>query len=103
MIKLDWFEKGKFTPYKTLRSELGLTRQEMAVKLDISIGAYHYLERGYVYPSPGVFFKTLEVFDNVTLEDLREYYREREKYIEDASLRKNTRARRKEAEVARGT
>lgn len=92
MIKLGWNKIGKETLYKTIRSQLGLTRDKMAEILCVSLGAYHHIEMGNVFPGPKVFFKTLEVFDHVSTKDLERYWREREEYIKRTSLRPDRRA-----------
>ena len=91
MISLGWHKIGKETPYRTVRNKLGLTRHKMAEKLEITLGAYHHIEMGNVFPGPKVFFKTLEVLD-LNLKDLKQYFFERERYIEDASLKPDRRA-----------
>lgn len=102
MIKLGWNKIGKETLYKTIRNELGLTRDKMAEKLDITLGAYHHIEMGNVFPGPKVFFKTLEVFD-VTTQDLEQYWSEREDYIERTSLRPNRRTESRERQASQLT
>lgn len=93
MISLGWNKIGRETLYRKARHKLGLTRAKMAEKLDITLGAYHHIEMGNVYPGPKVFFKTLEVLEDVTVQDLKRYFFEREEYIEAASLRSNRRTR----------
>ena len=90
MISLGWEKLGKQTPYRAMRYKLNLTRHKMAEKLDITLGAYHHIEMGNVFPSPKVLFKTLEVFD-VSVEELKRYFFEREEHIKAAALRPDRR------------
>ena len=92
MIKLGWNKIGKKTIYRESRHKLGFTRAQMSEKLGVTLGAYHHIEMGNVYPGPKVFFKTLEL-GYATLKDLKRYFYEREEYIERSHLKQNQRAR----------